>query len=228
MRQLLLLPLVLAPLAACQDTLVVESYLGVVNVSPSHGAANVSVDVDPVITFTEELVAEGIGDETIQLRDASGIALAASIEQLDTNSVLVLPEDPLYEATPYTVWIGSTLEGQQSGPLGMEVETSFTTEGVNPGGNSMPVAVLEPLYEVVVGEVVTFDGSQSFDPEGAELQYLWQLVSAPAETGELLDGMFGDSAELQTDVVGTWVISLTVNDGELDGSNAWAQVRASQ
>ena len=223
-----LLLLACVPLAACQDALIVESYLGVVNVSPSHGAANVSVDVQPVVTFTEGLVSGGVGDDTFQLRDSDGTALGASVQLLDENTVLLLPEGLLNEASTYSLWVGPTLEGERSGALGVEIETSFTTEGFNPGGNNLPVAVLEPIYDVEAGELVSFDGSASYDPEGAELSYQWQLVSAPADTGELLDGMFGDSARLQTDVAGTWVIRLTVNDGEQDGSDAWAQVNATE
>ncbi|MDP6935781.1 MAG: PKD domain-containing protein, partial [Myxococcota bacterium] len=49
-------------------------------------------------------------------------------------------------------------------------------------GNNTPVADAGEDQVVVLGEVVTLDGTASYDVDGDELDYRWVLVSIPGES----------------------------------------------
>ena len=65
------------------------------------------------------------------------------------------------------------------------------------------------------GQLVTLNGSQSNDPEGATLAYQWTLVSQPEESSIILSGANTASPTLTPLVIGQYVIRLVVNDGQL-------------
>ena len=74
------------------------------------------------------------------------------------------------------------------------------------GGNRSPHADAGPDLESAADTLLTFDGRESFDPEGASLQYRWDFGDGSAiEYGEVVHHSF--------DVAGTYVVTLTVDDG---------------
>jgi hypothetical protein len=67
---------------------------------------------------------------------------------------------------------------------------------------------------------VTLDGGASSDADGDSLDYDWEFASVPAgSTAQLLDPT-SDSPSFTPDVVGDYVVELTVDDGFANGTNS--------
>jgi hypothetical protein len=89
------------------------------------------------------------------------------------------------------------------------------------------VTVDKPEILVDAGQIATFDGSASHDPEKKPLTYAWSLVAAPAGASATL-AADGAIAVLTPDptLEGTYQVGLVVNDGVLNSDMATASVSA--
>ena len=83
--------------------------------------------------------------------------------------------------------------------------------------NERPVADLNVTGDLGVGVDLILDGLASSDPEGAPLEYRFDLLVAPdGSQSSLVPAADPASAFFTPDVEGYFVVGLTVNDGELD------------
>lgn len=94
--------------------------------------------------------------------------------------------------------------------------------------NSVPVAAAGSDQAVKVGDTVTLDGSASQDADGDLLSYQWQFVSQPDGSQATLNDNLSATPEFVADLPGTYVIGLTVNDGEADSNSARVTITASE
>jgi Leucine-rich repeat (LRR) protein len=92
--------------------------------------------------------------------------------------------------------------------------------------NIVPVANAGNNQSCVVGTLVTFDGSSSYDANGDPLTYSWQMVSIPAGSMAQLNNPGSVNPYFQPDEAGEYVVSLVVNDGLLNSLPASATVVA--
>ncbi len=81
-----------------------------------------------------------------------------------------------------------------------------------------PVADAGEDQSTAVGTAVTLDGSGSADEDGEIISWSWALVSAPDGAQATLSSE-EVTASFTPDVVGEYILSLTVSDGELSGSD---------
>ena len=97
--------------------------------------------------------------------------------------------------------------------------------------NELPIANAGESWELTPcsDDLVEFDGRASYDPEGSDITYQWELVSVP--DGSTVNQ--GDVAGLETgtpsltwDVVGLYTLRLVVNDGVLDSEPDYVAVRS--
>ncbi len=77
---------------------------------------------------------------------------------------------------------------------------------------------------VVVGAQVTLDGSNSTDADGDTLGYAWSITGVPTgssvTTASLVVLPDPATPSFYTDVAGTYVVQLIVNDGTVDSTPA--------
>ena len=79
-----------------------------------------------------------------------------------------------------------------------------------------PIAVAGPDQLVVVDDTVILDGSDSYDPEDRDLTYLWSFVSIPDGRQTEMYDETNVQAYFVAEWPGEYIVSLVVNNGELD------------
>ncbi len=84
--------------------------------------------------------------------------------------------------------------------------------------NITPVANAGPDQNVVIGSVVTLNGSGSSDANGDVLTYNWSFTLKPAGSIAALTNSAAVNPTFTADVEGTYVLSLIVSDGNLTSS----------
>ncbi len=100
----------------------------------------------------------------------------------------------------------------------MEIRVSFD--------NIKPVADAGAYAPVVAGESVTLDGSASSDVNDDTLTYQWSLVSQPDGSLAAIFNSENIQAQLATDLEGTYIVSLKVNDALVDSDPSNATIEA--
>ena len=92
--------------------------------------------------------------------------------------------------------------------------------------NVAPVANAGAAQSVAAGALVTLDGSASSDANNDALTYSWSLTSKPAGSGAALLSPTSVKPTFTADVAGSYVASLTVNDGKISSTPATVSVTA--
>jgi len=92
--------------------------------------------------------------------------------------------------------------------------------------NVAPLANAGAAQSVLTGTLVTLDGSASSDANNDALTYAWSLNSKPVGSGAALLSATSVKPTFTADVAGSYVASLTVNDGKLSSTAATVSVTA--
>lgn len=140
---------------------------------------------------------------------------SAQLDQPSSPTPVVTPE----VAGPYEISLVVS-DGELSSPPEVVVVTAIEEQ------NRPPIADAGRDIAVATGSQAQLDGTNSADPEGAQLTYIWSLVSAP--TGSTASLSAADVARplLQTDVDGVYVAQLVVDDGELQSGPDTVEITA--
>lgn len=83
--------------------------------------------------------------------------------------------------------------------------------------NSVPVGKISGTGEADVGELVTFDASQSSDFNMQSLSYTWSIVSQPQGSSVSLSSLNNPTTSFTGTHRGAYVLKLVPNDGIEDG-----------
>lgn len=83
-----------------------------------------------------------------------------------------------------------------------------------------PVANAGMAQTIVIGAIVTLNGSASSDPEGQPLTYAWTIANAPQGSVATLSDATAAQPTFTPDLVGAYTLSLIVNDGTLNSAAA--------
>ncbi len=82
--------------------------------------------------------------------------------------------------------------------------------------NTPPVANAGADQTVLVGEMVTLDGSGSSDVDGDGLTFSWTVLSEPSGSSAALSDSTAVTPTFFANAAGTYVVQLIVNDGTVD------------
>jgi hypothetical protein len=92
--------------------------------------------------------------------------------------------------------------------------------------NRPPVANAEPDQTVYPGVLVTVNGNQSHDPEGASLDYRWSILAQPPGSSIVLSNPASATQQFTPLLLGNYVLQLVVNDGQVDSAPDTVQISA--
>lgn len=129
----------------------------------------------------------------------------------------------VFEETNFLPLIDSDNDGDNN-IVELENNTDPFSAATQVGGNSAPVADSGADQNVYVGDLVSLDGSKSYDPDSDSLSYLWNVEVVPSATGQSslitqVNQPTDMSPSFTPDVPGLYVFSLVVNDGKVSSSN---------
>ena len=200
----------------CGDAVVVADYLSVIHVAPSDGAANIATDAEISATFNDALVPES-WTGSVYLDDAQGNPVPSGLNyDGDSNTLTLTPDVALQRDSIYSFTLADTLEGADYGMLPGSITTQFKTLGSGVGGgNTPPMAVIDPVDVCIVGEILALTHS-STDADADTLTVSWRIVDGPA----IVDwsGENSETAELIAGASGEFVVGLVADDG-MDASS---------
>ncbi len=81
-------------------------------------------------------------------------------------------------------------------------------------GNQPPVAEAGDTIVIDLGDTALLDGSESYDPDGDDLEYAWTLISEPPGGAAALSGEDTKYPTLTPTVIGAHHVELVVTDPE--------------
>lgn len=143
----------------------------------------------------------------------SGIDAVFDTYQISVNSTVGITVKTTDGADVLTIPV-ATVTANTNEPL-----PTINVPTPTPVANAAPVANAGVAQSVVVGAVVTLDGSGSSDANGDLLTYNWAFTSKPSGSSAALSSANAIKPTFTADVVGTYVFNLVVNDGQAS-SNA--------
>ena len=109
---------------------------------------------------------------------------------------------------------------------GTTTSSAATVTVTASSANVAPVANAGVAQNVVAGSIVALDGSASSDANSNPLTYAWALTSRPAGSSAALSSAISAKPAFTADVAGTYVASLTVNDGKVNSAAATVSITA--
>lgn len=86
--------------------------------------------------------------------------------------------------------------------------------------NQLPVANAGADQTILVGDIVTLNGSGSYDSDGDPLKYTWFIMSQPLGSSVSLANPEIKTPSFAPDIAGQYVIQLTVSDFFVDSSSS--------
>jgi hypothetical protein len=148
-------------------------------------------------------------DTQLPVRTITG---EASLNGREMFSNTILFDSTGLAPKPYLIILRATTAGvtQTLGSAGLII---------NPIPNNAPIADAGANQSVFAGQPALLDGSQSADPDGDPLSFIWRFISVPANsqtTDASLSNSMTPTPSFVPDADGIYTLNLVVNDGLLD------------
>lgn len=108
-----------------------------------------------------------------------------------------------------------------------EPDTSIPATPIQPG-NNIPTADAGTKQNIVLGDLVTLDGSKSVDEDEDALTYTWTIKDQPKGSKATLSDSAIVNPTFKPDVQGKYIVVLVVNDGNIDSKESTVEVNAAK
>lgn len=153
--------------------------------------------------------------------DANGDTLTYkwALSTRPVNSIAVLNSTTVVRSTFVADVVGTyivTLVANDGKADSLPVTATIIVSNFAGAVNDAPVADAGPNQTSTVGSTVTLNGALSSDKNGDTLKYKWTLTSRPMISVAALSLAGTVKPTLSLDVVGTYSVTLIVNDGKTD------------
>lgn len=177
---------------------------------PVNNAPVANAGADQTVFVTDTVTLDGSGSTDI---DGDALTYVWSLTAPPSSAAGLDTTDPVYPT--FVLDVPGTYTVQlivNDGALNSDPDTVNVTSE-----NSAPVADAGSDQLVVVSEMVVLDGSGSNDIDGDMLDYSWSFISVPSGSTASMDTADPVYPNFVTDVSGTYVVQLMVNDGAVNG-----------
>jgi hypothetical protein len=141
------------------------------------------------ITFSWAFTSRPTGS-TASLNDPTAVTPSFTLDRAGDYVLRLVVNDGLLASNPDSVRVSTT--------------------------NAPPVADAGQNLSAFIGDLVRLDGSQSSDPDGDELTYIWSFTSRPAGSQAVLSNRNAVSPTFALDVRGDYLLQLIVSDGAVN------------
>jgi len=179
---------------------------------------NVAVNQSPVAdaTLSQATIVAGSGSAKLdgtQSSDPDDISLSYAWRVVASSNDSMPSISSQFSALAY---LNAAIPGVYAVELsvsdGASSDTDFVIVEVT--GNQLPVADTSLTDNVVtLGVWPKLDASESYDPDGDTLNYLWQVVASTADTVPGIQDANQGVTFLQAESTGYFTVMLTINDG---------------
>jgi hypothetical protein len=211
MRNILLLATGVLLAVGCQDSdqSIIDKQSN--NAPVANAGDNITQDADSPIALNGAGSYDPDGDDLIY-HWAFDTAPVGSVFGGDTwtmvNNNTVEPTTSFVPDAPGTYVVSLWVED----PFGAQSTADYVVVTVLEG--MAPVADAGPELNGAVGDLMTLDGTRSYDPHSRPLTYQWTFASLPSGSGlTAVDDPVGDVTTFTPDVGGVYVAALVVHNG---------------
>jgi len=167
-----------------------------------------------LLNASQKLEGKGHGAAATTVAVTTGVLLCPL---LAPTGFLIKGEDASFPA-------GYEVKAYTDEEVKIKVDTSLLTTVAN----IAPLASVLTAQSAKVNDLVTLDGSKSLDHDASgSLSYSWKFTSVPSGSTVSLSNPTSYKPTFKPDVPGTYIISLTVNDGSLNSEPAGVTVNVS-
>ncbi len=166
-----------------------------------------------ILVFLQSLDDDGNPDNGILIPAG---ARAAATSNLDFTA----PPLAFRAQTAFTSLVANSGSRTKTPVAVADALTHFSTTLANNGISAQdprPVARTADIAPTMVGKTVLLDATPSTDPKSATLSYSWSL-EAPAKSNAKLSKTSGAQSSFAIDLSGSYVLTLTVDNGSFKGS----------
>jgi hypothetical protein len=161
----------------------------------------------------DSVTADGSGSS-----DSDGDTLSYTWFMHSTPGGSALTDDDISGASSSSATFTGDVEGDYVLKLRVSDGTEYGRDYANIkwSTNTAPVADGGANHTISLGDTVELDASASYDPDNDPITYAWSFRSVPAKSAQTKEDIVnrtGKYAELTPDVVGTYEVRCSVDDG---------------
>ena len=191
--------------------------------NPAAGATGVTINVQPSVFFSEGMAPGSITAATVKLMQGASTVTATVALTAGNTQAVITPSNALLNNTTYFISVTTGVTDAAGNALAMAYGSSTTSQFTTVAPNQSPTAVITSPASgaaYTTNDTISFNGSQSSDPDGDALSYEWSSSE---------DGILGITSTLTKKLsAGSHTISLKVSDGKGGQNTASVNINVSQ